>query len=172
MKRSLKTHSASLKSSKSRAFILVLSSKILSFCPSADLYSWPDFLCAVLWLVDALLCKMSVFDAALERKWSKKSQIPSPWSIPVFSPMAFPKWKVSFAISCFSERVWCLMCWEWGSWELSCLESCVDGEQSQHAALLCYCVHMFWGFLSLLQVNHLLNGTGNFLSAWELLHCR
>lgn len=71
MKRSLKTHSASLKLSKSCTLLLFYghpSSKSLSFAPSADLYSCLDFFSAVLWLVDAVLCKISVFDAALESK--------------------------------------------------------------------------------------------------------
>lgn len=53
MKRSLKTHSATLKSSKSSSLLFFYghpSSKILSLGPSADLCSWLDFFCAVLWL--------------------------------------------------------------------------------------------------------------------------
>lgn len=169
MKRSLKAHSACHKSSKSCTLLFFYghpSSKILSFGPRADLYSCLDFFCVVLWLVDALLCKMSAFEAAFESKWSKKKS--NPFSLKhscLLSPMDFPKWEVLFPISCFSECVWCWTCWGWGSWELSCLESFVEREQSQHAPLLCYCVHMFGGFLPLLQVNHAFNGTGNFLSA-------
>lgn len=116
MKRSLKTHSATLKSSKSSSLLFFYghpSSKILSLGPSADLCSWLDFFlcCSV--------AQMSALDAALESKWSQKNQIPSLSSLP-----DFPKWEVSFPISCFSEGVPAGII-------NSCLDWFVPGEQSQ-----------------------------------------
>lgn len=155
MKRSLKTHSASLKSSESCTLLFFYghpSSKPLSVGPSADFYSCLDFCWAVLWLVDAVLCKISAFAAALESKWSKTPQIPSPWSIAAFSLLWSPQ------VRGLMSNILILGGWEW-TWGV--LLQSLLGRDTQHTPL-CFMVSTSGGFLSLLQVNHVFNAIGNF----------
>lgn len=138
MKRSLKTHSASLKSSESCTLLFFYghpSSKSLSVGPSADFYSCLDFCCAVLWLVDAVLCKISAFAAALESKWSKNPS--NPFSLEhccLFSPLISPGERSHVQYSDFG----------WLGVDMGCPAAVIAGQgHSAHSTLL-YGEHI-WG---------------------------